>query len=739
MKKKALESLNDLPAIASYLTRIGAEPKSFNTAVVASEISDEDKASGASDRVAKEQARIRFYKNGSIYCSNDFFAPTDDEAGAIAEALETIEFPELVRLASIDSPPPGVDMRSDNIFTFYDYGSRIVMLRERIKLGDKSKQFRSWTKWSDGLWRELEPDVLPIWGMPQMKDNHIACLSEGENAARFLFRMLTMSDKRFKQILARHPWANELANMAHLGWAGGASAYERVDWDALSRLKLERLYIIADNDAPGREAIPHIAKHFHCPTIMVQFDDRFPYKFDLGEEFPENFFAMSGGERIYKGPTFLECIHPATWATEAEDVDGKVMYTIRESFARQWSWVEQSDLFVNEEFTTIQLKRDQFNSAIRPFSSVADTAGLLLKKFTGRKAVLTYRPDLPQRRIIENGEPAINLFRPTLLKPMEGDVGPWLEFLHYLFVVEEECYQCKRWIATLGGRLDIRMAFGILAISVFQGVGKTTLGDILAELVGMHNCSFPGESMIVQQNFNGWVANKRLVNSNEIYSGHSWQAYHRLKSYITDQYIEVNLKHQKTYTTPNWTHFYVCSNSLNALKIEDHDRRWLMPKVTEEPWPYKKFQEFREWLAAGGLQKILHWCQTWNDYVRAGEVAPMTESKRYIIEESRSDAQAMAKMLGEILMSHKEPIAILLAWVRTWCADRSGGKVFDTERSLGKYMQMAGAYVSEAPVIIDGRSVRIVTNKAELLNGHFSPDGIKSVFKHPEELMNSEF
>lgn len=735
MKKRKLESLNDIPAVASYLRRIGAEPTSFNHAAIINR----------DGKYEKRIVNIKFFKDGSVTVLPPHFAeanlPTEEELNSFSEAFESIDFPEIVKQAVIDKPPPGISLKDRNIFIVQDINGQVEMLLQRIEVGDRPKFYKPWTFWSDGVWREQNPEVLPLYGMPQMK-NHgaIVFLHEGPKGARRMLEILSMRNKKDKEALADHPWANDLAHGAHIGWLGGAFAHERVDWASLRRAGVERLYIISDNDKEGRQAVPHIAQYFDLPTVHVQFDDRFEDGFDLGDEFPATLFV--GPERTYIGPSFLETLQPATWATtQTMTEDNKPVFTIRDSFAAQWSWVEQNELFVNVEFPTIQLKRDQFNNAMLPFSHVRDTAALLLKRYTGRKTTLTYRPDIPQKTIITEGETAINLFRPTFIEPMEGSVKPFLDFLAYLFPNKEECLQIQRWIATLTGRLDVRIAYGLLVISENQGVGKTTLGNLLAELVGKHNCSFPSESMIVQQNFNGWIANKRLIHSPEIYSGHSWQAYHRLKSYITDEYIEINIKHQKTYTIPNHAHFYVCSNSLTALKIEDQDRRWYMPKVVEIPWNLKQFQDFRLWLAAGGVRKILHWAQTRPDefYISPGDVAPMTASKGYIIEESRSDAQALARKLGEIMMrTDKPPIVMQLSWVRDWCGEALNSKIFDNERSLGRQMKIVGVTVLDQPVKIGGVTMRLASNRKELLNGHLEPETLKKSFVHPRDLYTTE-
>lgn len=150
----------------------------------------------------------------------------------------------------------------------------------------------------------------------------------------------------------------------------------------------------------------------------------------------------------------------------------------------------------------------------------------------------------------------------------------------------------------------------MLLVSETQGIGKTTLGArVLAPLFGHHNTGYPSENDIVNSNFNGWLAHKRLIVIGEIYSGHSWKAYNQLKSYITDKFIEVNQNYMTPYLVENWAHFVVSSNSRQAIKVEETDRRWFYPQMAEIPWGKDKFKEFNNWLDGGGLQITMAWAK----------------------------------------------------------------------------------------------------------------------------------
>ena len=259
------------------------------------------------------------------------------------------------------------------------------------------------------------------------------------------------------------------------------------------------------------------------------------------------------------------------------------------------------------------------------------------------------------------------------------------------------------------------MAYGLLLISEAQGVGKTTLGSsILAPLVGVQNVSCPSESDI-NADFNGWVGQKRLAVVNEIYSGSSWKAYNALKSVITDTDVTVNEKYMRQYAIENWCHVLACSNSMRALKMENDDRRWFYPEVTEVPWPKDRFVAFRKWLNGGGLSIIKSWAENFEatsglSYVTPSERAPMTERKREMIEGSRSEAQAEASAIAETMKDEDRPLAVMIKDVVGWCRDHVQGKVFDTDYELRRAMTDAGAVAWSKRIKVSGRLQYAVIN-----------------------------
>jgi len=411
---------------------------------------------------------------------------------------------------------------------------------------------------------------------------------------------------------------------------------------------------------------------------MLVFDNRFPLNFDLADPWPANPKWWSERGR-YIGPSMDDCLVPATMATkEFMTQEGKTAHSIRKQFAGEWAWVHDPAVFIHKRQNDRMLSTDAFNRCVRPFSHVNDTARLLLRFESSHADGVQYAPDEGPGIINKGGRRLMNTYRPPTMKPIEGDVTPFLEFMAHLIPVEQDKLELMRWCATLIARPDIRMLYGVLLISEVQGVGKGTLGEkILAPLLGAGNVSFPSEQEVCDSSFNSWLVSKRLAVVHEIYAGQSKKAYNKLKSTITDREVTASLKYISNYTIANWIHIFACSNSLEALKLDIHDRRWLVPGVTNQKKTPDYWRQFHTWLDDDGLGIIKWWAAdflTRNEPVLSGTHAPMTEMKREVIEAGRSEGQRLAhdiatNAMEQMKASPQKKVVFIMSEVRQLVAN----------------------------------------------------------------------
>jgi hypothetical protein len=575
--------------IKAYLDRIRAVPRGMRTAII-------------------EQSFVKYWRDTAVisfsletghitlrnYKGEDSeIAPTEAEAAAIKEEiLDSMKaglWPKVNVVQNVPKlPSKWGSVPKRNMYVFRDRGGNVLMLQIRIDpTKDAEKHYIPLTWWDDGVWREKEPDgPLPIWGMENIKDNTTAFLHEGAKAASYVHWMCNDPSPEAKRELAAHPWGEALKWGVHLGWIGGALNPHRIDWAVLAKIGIQKVYIVVDNDKPGREAVALISQALPLPVYKISFDNNFVEGFDLADPFPDKLYGEIDGTRYWRGPTMDDCTEFATWLTDmgpAPDNPKRMIPYLRNHARESWTYVKSAELFVCTDFPQLRYPVRKFNAAIADLcQGTSEPSKLFLKLNQSKVERLAYRPG-EGRFLYEDGERAINAYIPGTIRPRSGNIKPWMEFLEHLLPNEAERHQVMRWVATLIARPQVRMKYSLLMISKQTGVGKSILSEILAELVGKHNVSSPSEQQILGQ-FNPWAALKRLCVIEEIYQGHSWKMANVLKAVQTAERITVNRKNVEEHTVNCQLHIYASSNSLQALKLDDEDRRWYVPEITEFKW-----------------------------------------------------------------------------------------------------------------------------------------------------------
>jgi hypothetical protein len=291
-----VSDLFDLPTAREYLRHIGAQPRGMWKAVVVER----------QGRYARDVAFVRLKKDDSgchlTVTAEDgdgaaAYQPSDGVRQVIQFEAAQARWPEYVKPHSPRNLPDGLNKayRADAVFEFRDAEGLLIILQQRVDEPGKDKRYVPWTYWSDNRWRQLEPDgPLPLWGIDQLKKHELVFLHEGAKAARAVRRMVEADTPEAKAALAAHPWGKELQHAAYLGWIGGALNPQRTDWSPLANAK--RIVIVAENDGPGHDAVPKIARLLAAYPVTVEAvrftTEQWPLSFDLADPFPEKLFKQ---------------------------------------------------------------------------------------------------------------------------------------------------------------------------------------------------------------------------------------------------------------------------------------------------------------------------------------------------------------------------------------------------------------------------------------------------------------
>jgi len=687
-------------ACREYLERIGARMRTLFSATITVQSSGYE----------KETYGVRFTRQGEIRGPSHLM-PTEDERALIQADIQAMKFPNQVTTAALSNsslPELILNAPSDKLFIFRKPNNGdIRFIQVRIELENGDKRYVPQTLWDDNVWRAVEPEEgLPMYNIDQVRKGDRVFLHEGAKAAKAAIAICEDTS---------HPFYGTFKTGVHVGWIGGAHHIHRTLWHELLSIQPGELIIVPDNDFIGRSKVNYMARKFDCPVSFIRMDSSWPKSWDVADPMPKHFFTEETDKELggfYKGPSFEDMLVPCDWATEEVDQteNGKPIYGIREAFAQNWVRIQNLQHYAHIQNPEITLNKDQYNIAVRPYSDVPDTAALLAK-FAGHICdKVTFMPSLPTGLVSMDGEYCLNQYVDRRIRPARTNSGigtkPFWDFMEYLLPRKEEREVIASWMATVYARPHVRLAFGLLLLSKLQGVGKSTLLNMMAELIGRKHTSFPGDAMI-QGDFNGWLVNKRLVVVHEIYAGQSWKTYNRLKTLITDEFVEANNKHIVNYTLPNWTHFAAASNSLEALRIENDDRRWHVPELPT--YLYDRYGELRAWVRAGGLRYLAGEFMDYGNYLHEGDQAPQTAAKSRLIDQAMPNDERMIL----VMMERMEPSAcvdVKELWL--WLQQEAKGRAFVSPQRICTLLAEHG-YVIDPVRVLGARSRQLVWRSPE--------------------------
>jgi hypothetical protein len=166
------------------------------------------------------------------------------------------------------------------LFRFLDRsGKDILFVRQRIIQKNGKKACLPWSFWSDGDWRQMEPDgSLPLYGLSELPKYARQMIHEGEKAARWCqwMRDGTTEDARKAFEALPQSWQDAIKHAGHLGWCTGAANPQGTDWSPLQKEPDITLQLICDHDQLGEDVAPRISEALGLPLTVIRFGNDFP-------------------------------------------------------------------------------------------------------------------------------------------------------------------------------------------------------------------------------------------------------------------------------------------------------------------------------------------------------------------------------------------------------------------------------------------------------------------------------
>ena len=274
------------------------------------------------------------------------------------------------------------------------------------------------------------------------------------------------------------------------------------------------------------------------------------------------------------------------------------------------------------------------------------------------------RPDHPDDILISEGRQIIfNTYRRQVLPAGGGELDTFFEFMDHLLPNDEAYHLVMGWLAYKYVHPGERM-HGLLLVTPSQGTGRGTLAKILGCLFGqeyvrqsdLHDLvSNSGQAM-----YNDDLADSLIVYVPEAleYKTNVSQYYQRRNAYenlkqIIDPIattVKIKRKYGKNTMERTFASVLISSNHIDALAIDENDRRLIVLENTDVPLtaaPKQIRQRIHDWMKTpanvGALARYLVEYAKTSTYDPFGD-APMTEIKERMIDAGRSEVDHLYEL-----------------------------------------------------------------------------------------------
>jgi hypothetical protein len=241
-----------------------------------------------------------------------------------------------------------------------------------------------------------------------------------------------------------------------------------------------------------------------------------------------------------------------------------------------------------------------------------------------------------------------------------------------------------------------------------QGTGRSTLGNMLAEMFGAENVEkVPFHQLSNPGNFNEWLVTPIVLTDETFALGDDmniFRVYERLKEIIdtTPTQITVNPKYGKQRRQITYTSYLMFSNHEDAMRVAGTDRRIYVLRNAEEPAAPEYFVKLHEWLDKGTWAKSV-WRWLRQRKVDIGELVKppeMTKAKEEMLRATQRPIDVAVKAVVDNwptgLVASFQVKMVLTTFTQRLCVDDSNAR----ERQIQKVF-------IQNTMSADGKKVRI--------------------------------
>jgi hypothetical protein len=331
-------------------------------------------------------------------------------------------------------------------------------------------------------------------------------------------------------------------------------------------------------------------------------------------------------------------------ATGSTAPDKPAPMTMQRLF-KEWVWIVGQKRFVRRSDGVIW-DREAFDSKYNYLCKPSISRALFARRLGMEKLdSMVFRPG--QGEVLGD---LYNTWRQSPIVPAQGDTKIWNAHLEYLFPNEVDRDHVLNWLAWVYQNQALKPNHALLIVGEVHGTGKSLVARIFEQLIGVPNTKRPKNSSL-KGDFNGWAAQCKLAIIEELMQIGRREVANELRDIITEPFIEVNMKNIAAFQIENYMAMFAVSNHIDALPLEDSDRRWLVVRTdaVKQDFDFYNpiFATLRDPAALAAVAYELQHRKV--DKYDGREAAPMNEAKAEMIQNTMSEVDGwMLEHAGEV-------------------------------------------------------------------------------------------
>lgn len=301
---------------------------------------------------------------------------------------------------------------------------------------------------------------------------------------------------------------------------------------------------------------------------------------------------------------------------------------------RKWVFVADAMKFIRKDDLK-QFKPEQWNSL---YASLQPEKNLVQSVYKGKTPVKRYEAlaYVPGKGEVI-GKKAYNIWRPSSIEPVEGDVSVIERHMELMFPDPVERRHVMDFMHFVCVKPETKLQFALL-IQGAQGTGKTALGMLMKRIIGAVNVVEPSQDEL-RERWSKWQEGASLALVEELMMEGRLALANKLKPVITNETLRIEDKGAPLYSIPNHLNLMCFTNHKNAVRLEEGDRRWLVLFSPMEPEDDAYYDRLFRFIEGPGPARWLHRLREHKPELNPNGRAPDTAAKAEMREASLTDIE----------------------------------------------------------------------------------------------------